>query len=259
MLQRFDEINYSFMIQRHTKCSADAGFGKLKRKLRKNNVLTKEDFRNVVNSSAKSITGRQLCDNDWYDWKSFLGQFFLDVKGVTSHQYFQMNSACDDILAFTSAEIDDNGVMVRKTEEKRYPMFKKSVSRSDVVDAFLGNSTTHRNFREFPLEPDGFNGKRYSHIKDNVLREFISDPGIRLQWRSYLETAKENFLRNNAGEVFATDDLHLNNYVEMNGVDDDQSTCSDMVADVPLIRQRARGRHRNVHRKRNNVCIANDD
>ena len=101
--------------------------------------------------------------------------------------------------------------------------------------------------------------KRYSHIKDNVLREFISDPGIRLQWRSYLETAKENFLRNNAGEVFATDDLHLNNYVEMNGVEDDQSTCSDMVADVPLIRQRAPGRRGNVHRKRNNVCISNDD
>ena len=93
-----------FMLAGHTKFAPDAGFGMLKRKLTKAEVFSTEDFLKVVDESAKSNIAVHGSNIHFYDWKSFLEQFFdSKIPNITHQHYISANAGKIKVKQFNSS------------------------------------------------------------------------------------------------------------------------------------------------------------
>ena len=120
-------VSLSFMLAGHTKFSPDRFFGLVKRQYRRAAANTLEDMGRIVRESffaGKNIpqfTTDMLGQRHvhWYDWVSFLGQYFQSVPSITSYHHFTMNE-------------ENPGVLILKkhcdSEEEMFSILKKGAS-----------------------------------------------------------------------------------------------------------------------------------
>ena len=90
-------VQVSFMLVGHTKFAPDRFFGLFKRQFRRATVDTMYDIIRVMKESTiagKNIPiptvdpiGARNCQ--WYDWTSFLGNYFRAIPGITQYHHFQ--------------------------------------------------------------------------------------------------------------------------------------------------------------------------
>ena len=84
-----DQIDISFMVVGHTRCSVDGGFGLAKQKYRLGDIDTMEQLVSVVTESACSNVASTK-NWEWRDWDSFLQGYFKRLAGITQYQHFNM-------------------------------------------------------------------------------------------------------------------------------------------------------------------------
>ena len=90
-------VSLSFMLAGHTKFSPDRFFGLIKKVYRRSSADTLHDLGRIVTESTTA--GKNIpeytCDTTtgqrnvtWYDWTTFLGQFFRNIPSITSYHHF---------------------------------------------------------------------------------------------------------------------------------------------------------------------------
>jgi hypothetical protein len=76
----------------------DAGFANIKRLYRRTDVDSLSDLVDVVNKNAKSNTAVTYVNEagehswEWFDWKTFLSQYFGPVRGIRKMHHFRFSS-----------------------------------------------------------------------------------------------------------------------------------------------------------------------
>ena len=117
------------MLTGHTKSSCDWCFGLFKRLFRKTKVDCLEDIAQVVSNSAKGNIP-QLCGNEkgemfvtFYDWTSFLKQFFRKVKQIKKYHNFSFShdSGILKIKEFSDSETVEQNLLVRSPSMDEMP------------------------------------------------------------------------------------------------------------------------------------------
>ena len=93
MTKRNQSVQVSFMLVGHTKFVPDRFFGLFKRQFCRATVDSMYDIVHVMKESSiagKNIpnpivdqTGRRNCT--WYDWSSFLGEYFCTIPDITKY------------------------------------------------------------------------------------------------------------------------------------------------------------------------------
>lgn len=66
----FDEAELNFLIAGHTKNECNGAFGCIKRALRKTNVKSPKQMRDLINSSSVRATAIKPGDVQWILWKN---------------------------------------------------------------------------------------------------------------------------------------------------------------------------------------------
>ena len=126
---RHKRITLSFMLTGHTKFSCDWCFGLFKQLFRKTKVDCLEDIAQVVSNSAKGNIP-QLCGNEngemfvtFYDWTSFLKQFFRKVKQIKKYHNFSFShdSGILKIKEFSDSEIVEQNLLVHSPSMDEMP------------------------------------------------------------------------------------------------------------------------------------------
>lgn len=84
------------MLVGHTKFAPDRFFGLFKRQFRKATVDTLQDISRVMTESSKAgknipvptvdFFGKRNCE--WYEWSTFLSQYFRTIPGITKYHHF---------------------------------------------------------------------------------------------------------------------------------------------------------------------------
>jgi len=126
-----DTIAYFFMVAGHTKNEVDGLFGCIKRNLyRQQEVITPAQLVEVTKHSITSsnITVTRGRDMLWFDWASFLDQFFVRFYGIFSkHVLYFSREHPTGIMA-----VDDVGHMVSNDDYTE--LLKPGVSLEAVVN-----------------------------------------------------------------------------------------------------------------------------
>lgn len=85
------DINVSFMVVGHTRCSVDGGFGLAKKKFRCSDCDTPEQLSATIDASAEQNKAC-LYEWQWRNWDAFLSQKFRRLSGITKFQHFRFSS-----------------------------------------------------------------------------------------------------------------------------------------------------------------------
>ena len=131
--KRNHSIQVSFMLVGHTKFAPDRFFGLFKRQFRRATVDTMVDVMRVMKESSvagKNIPnptvdalGQRNCE--WYDWSSFLGEYFRTIPNITKYHHFSVSK-------------ENPGEIVCKKfaedPEEHHTMFKRGVTASSITD-----------------------------------------------------------------------------------------------------------------------------
>jgi hypothetical protein len=129
-------ISLKFMIPGHTKFYCDTLFGLFKTKFYKSDVWgSKKVGELITNSKTEGVTA--IHDNElfWYDWASFLDQFFDGVvKDISIKQSFEFRD--DGIVR--SRDYSDS------MEFQDTNLLKKDVTVEDVIKCWSGASQDDR-------------------------------------------------------------------------------------------------------------------
>ena len=89
------DITLMMQIAGHARCLIDSGFAHIKRSYRRSDIDSLDQLAACVEKSAYSNRAELYKDpqggNNWElrDWKTFLGQSFKSLKGITSYQHFR--------------------------------------------------------------------------------------------------------------------------------------------------------------------------
>ena len=89
-------VQVSFMLVGHTKFAPDRFFGLFKRQFRRTTVDTMIDVvqvmkefsvvGNYISNPTVDTAGQYNCE--WYDWSSFLGEYFRTIPNITKYPSF---------------------------------------------------------------------------------------------------------------------------------------------------------------------------
>ncbi|XP_060558826.1 uncharacterized protein LOC132719099 [Ruditapes philippinarum] len=104
-------------IPGHTKCLVDGGFGRIKKLFKRSDCESLSQFADIVDKSARHnfLVLYRNENNDqtwkWYDWKSYLTRYFLQVKGIQKYHSFRF-SAADKSVVFVKERTDSEEIRV---------------------------------------------------------------------------------------------------------------------------------------------------
>ena len=84
-------IHLLFMHVGHMRCSVDAYFGLLKKKICENDIDTLADAVEAVQGSCKANIVNTM-GWQWRSWQKFLGEHFVAVKGIRKIQHFMVSN-----------------------------------------------------------------------------------------------------------------------------------------------------------------------
>ena len=148
-----DDVQLSFMRVGHTRCAVDGYFGLIKQLWRKSENDTLEDVKVAVNSSAgpnKAV----MFNWPWYEWDTYLAQYFKPLKGITRFQHFAVSK-------------DSPGQVTCKASPSS-PATVVKIAR-DGID--LPTSS-----EDLPplLNPPGLSQSRQEYLENNV-SQYVSD------------------------------------------------------------------------------------
>ena len=96
-LNKSCELN--FMLVGHTRFSPDRFFGLIKRKYRRTRVSSLKEIVEVVESSTTCLKNLVYVIGEenssmpfqYYDWATFLGNYFIQIPQITSYQHFRVS------------------------------------------------------------------------------------------------------------------------------------------------------------------------
>ncbi|XP_060601045.1 uncharacterized protein LOC132754436 [Ruditapes philippinarum] len=98
-------------------CLVDGGFGRIKKLFKRSDCESLSQFADIVDKSARNnfpVLYRNE-NNDqtwkWYDWKSYLTRYFLQVKGIQKYHCFRF-SAADKSAVFVKKRTDSEQIRV---------------------------------------------------------------------------------------------------------------------------------------------------
>lgn len=88
---KFNKILLKFLIAGHTKNFCDAAFGLCKRSIKRKDVLTPKHVVEAYRASSKCNIVETVDNVTFYNWKEFLGQFFVNkVPEMTLQHEFKI-------------------------------------------------------------------------------------------------------------------------------------------------------------------------
>lgn len=93
-VKMFEEVELDFLVAGHTKNECDGSFGCIKKKLRRTNVHNSKEMRELIEQSSKTSSCVKASDVQWYDWKTFLSQFYNIPSTFKMKQYHQFLFRC---------------------------------------------------------------------------------------------------------------------------------------------------------------------
>jgi len=145
--------NLNFMLVGHTRFSPDCYFGLIKRKYRRTRVSSLKEIVEVVEHSttclknAVYVIGEENISKpfQYYDWTTFLGNYFSQIPQITSYQHFRVT------------EDNPNIVYVRhyaNKEETTITILKEDVS--------IGTSLPST------LQPSGLSFERQQYLFEHI-------------------------------------------------------------------------------------------
>jgi len=154
---KIDSIHLMFLIAGHTKNFCDACFGLCKRSLKSKDILTPTDVVNAYSNSAKCNFVQTTTGIIWYDWKSFLKQFFKGkVKNILKQQHFYFNKANLDSMQYKA--------LATTTEFSTLEPFKKDVTINNIKNP----TGVHQSLEEFIIEENTYSfNSNNSNNNDN--------------------------------------------------------------------------------------------
>lgn len=99
-------ISLNFLLTGHTKFSPDRFFGIFKSKYALSNIDNHEDLVNCVVASSHSGHNKAVSANDvtWYNWTSYVNQFYKPLIGITSYHHFKILSDGVEARSFADSE-----------------------------------------------------------------------------------------------------------------------------------------------------------
>lgn len=83
----------------HGRCLVDAGFANIKRLYHRTDVDSLSGLVDVINRSAKSNRSVTYLNDagehnwEWFDWKTFISQYFGPVRGIRKMHHFRFSSS----------------------------------------------------------------------------------------------------------------------------------------------------------------------
>ncbi|XP_060586046.1 uncharacterized protein LOC132741792 [Ruditapes philippinarum] len=119
-----ENITLLMAIPGHTKCLVDGGFGRIKKLFKRSDCESLSQFADIVEKSAKdnfAVLYRNANGNQswtWYDWKSYLMRYFLQLKGIQKYHSFR----------FTAG--DKTAIFVKErsnSDEIRVPLMRRNI------------------------------------------------------------------------------------------------------------------------------------
>ena len=122
LTNRNSSAQLSFMLVGHTKFAPDRFFGLFKRQFRKATVDTLQDISRVMTESSKAgknipvptvdFFGKRNCE--WYEWSTFLSQYFRTIPGITKYHHFLVSQedpgviVCKELADSPEVQINDS-------------------------------------------------------------------------------------------------------------------------------------------------------
>lgn len=136
---------FKFLIAGHTKNFCDACFGLCKRSIKGKDVFTPKQLIACYNDSAtcnRVVTTSKVV---WYDWKSFLSQFFSGaVQNISSQHEFEFHRDQPGVVKYK--ELFDSPNWSKQN------LLKPGVTANDVVNP----SGNFRRLDEFIVPPEKY-------------------------------------------------------------------------------------------------------
>ncbi|XP_056013929.1 uncharacterized protein LOC125667802 [Ostrea edulis] len=93
------DITLSTQVPYHGRCLVDAGFANIKRLYHRTDVDSLSGLVDVINRSAKSNRSVTYLNDagehnwEWFDWKTFISQYFGPVRGIRKMHHFRFSSS----------------------------------------------------------------------------------------------------------------------------------------------------------------------
>lgn len=150
-------VSLSFMLAGHTKFSPDRFFGLVKRQYRRAAADTLEDLGRIVRESSFAGKNIPQFTTDmlgqrhvhWYDWVSFLGQFFRPIPNMTSYHHFTLRE-------------ENPGIVILK---------KYCDSKEDTFN-ILKKSSVDTTSMPLEIKPTGLDAARQWYLYEQI-RAFV--------------------------------------------------------------------------------------
>ena len=177
-LPHLQSLVFKFLIAGHTKNFSDACFGLCKRSIKGKDVFTPKQLIACYNDSAtcnRVVTTSKVV---WYDWKSFLSQFFSGtVKDLSFQHEFEFHRDQPGVVKYK--ELFDSPNWSKQN------LLKPGVTANDVVNP----SGNFRRLDEFIVPPETYllgdnvitrkqkgNITREQYLREQIIGEwFIGD------------------------------------------------------------------------------------
>ncbi|XP_061192127.1 uncharacterized protein LOC133200324 [Saccostrea echinata] len=163
LLGLHNNITLSMQVPYHGRCLVDAGFANIKRLYHRTDVDSLPGLLDVVNKSAKSNTAVTYLNEagehcwEWFDWKTFISQYFRPVRGIRKFHHFKFSSSFP------------GKVYVRETfyhAETEVELLKSSVTPEDLTAVAVMSEI---------IPPGGISPERQQYLF-RMVRPFVRDP-----------------------------------------------------------------------------------
>lgn len=172
ILGEFTEIELSFMLAGHTKFAPDAGFGQIKRKFRREDVLTVEELVTLINNSSAANTAILCSELQFFAWREYLKQFFKDkvVEDIASKHNFLLKLE-DGTPVITSRKLSSDEYC-----SDRINVLKPGVSLDDVRSEDHGTpSSRFKSLSQFSIQIKGLTRARANYLYEKYNEYYQND------------------------------------------------------------------------------------
>ena len=171
----FADIELRFLVAGHTKNFCDACFGLCKRSLKGKDVFSPKTVRQFYADSASCNRVANVSEVVWYDWKSFLGQFY-DGKVKHLKRYHEFKFSRKEPGVVSSREYADSRAWIKTSLFRRgvdpTVMYAPAGDFKPLSD-FIVDPATYSLANHQIVKKDGTSHTRLDYLLEEIVGDFL--------------------------------------------------------------------------------------
>jgi hypothetical protein len=171
----FADIELRFLVAGHTKNFCDACFGMCKRSLKGKDVFSPKDVRQFYADSASCNLVANVSEVVWYDWKSFLGQFYDGkVKHLKRYHEFKFSRISPGVVFFKAYEDSPEWGQMNLLRPGVDPtVISAPAGDFKPLSDFIVDPATYSLANHKIVKKDGTSHTRLAYLQKEIVKEYL--------------------------------------------------------------------------------------